>query len=259
MVKKNLMDIVTFSGVRKELLLYLDDGPRSLSEIRECFDTTSPEVSPRIKELIENGLIKFEDRKYHMTPMGKTIVKNFRPFLDTVNVFDQYRDWWNEHDLSSIPEEMRYRIGEIKNYFIIEDDPSDMDRTRAEFINIINRSKNIVGVSCIYVDTLPELCINAIRNNKSISIVITNQIYATIKKDYPEMLSEFLKSENAELYVADDDIKVSQIVSDDCLYITFNIKNGKFDMYSNLVSNDPSSIKWGRDLYEYYRINSIKI
>jgi predicted transcriptional regulator len=253
------MDIVMLSGIRKELLLYLDDGPRSLSEIRERFDITSPEVSPRIKELIENDLIKFEDKKYFMTPMGKTIVKNFRPFLDTVNVFDQNRDWWNEHDLSSIPEEMLYRIGEIKNYFIIEDDPSDMDRTRAEFFNIVNSSKSIVGVSCIFVDILPEFFINAIRNNTSTSIVITKQIYTIIKNDYPDMLSEFLESEKAELYVLDKDIKVSQVVTDNCLYITFNIKIGKFDMYSNLVSNDPSSIKWGRDLYEFYRKKSIKV
>jgi predicted transcriptional regulator len=253
------MDIVTFSGIRKELLLYLDDGPRSLSDIRDRFDITSPEVSPRIKELLENDLIKFEDRKYVMTPMGKTIVNSFRPFMDTVDVFDQNRDWWGEHDLSSIPEEMLNRIGEIKNYFIIEDDPSDMDRTREEFFNIVKGSKNVVGVSCIYVDTLPEFCINAIRNNTSISIVITNQIYDTIKHDYPELLREFIENKNAELFVVDNSIKVSQIVTDKCLYITFNINIGKFDMYSNLVSNDPSSIKWGRDLYEYYRKRSIKV
>jgi predicted transcriptional regulator len=66
LVRKNLMDIVTFSGIRKELLLYLDDGPRSLSEIRDQFDITSPEVSPRIKELLEHNLINFEDKKYRL-------------------------------------------------------------------------------------------------------------------------------------------------------------------------------------------------
>ncbi len=96
MVRKNLMDIVTLSGIRKELLLYLDNGPRSLSEIRECFDITSPEVSPRIKELLEHKLVKFEKKKYHLTPMGKTIVKSFQPFLDTFNVFDQYKDFWDD-------------------------------------------------------------------------------------------------------------------------------------------------------------------
>lgn len=253
------MDIVTLSGIRKELLLYLDEGPRSLSEIRDQFDITSPEVSPRIKELLEHDLIKFENKKYYMTPMGRTIIKNFRPFLETINVFDQYCDWWKEHDLSSIPDEMLYRIGEVINYFIIEDEPSDMDRTRAEFFNIINSSKNIVGVSCIFVDTLPELFINAIRNNGSISIVITNQIYSIIKQDYQDMLTEFLQNDKAELYVLDKDIKISQVVTDDCLFISLKTKNGKFDMYSNLVSNDSSSIKWGRDLYEYYKYMAIKI
>lgn len=204
-------------------------------------------------------MIIYDSKKYHLTPMAKTIVKNFKPFVNTINVFDQYGEWWALHDLSSIPEELLYRIGEINNYFIIEDDPSDTNRTRAEFFNIVNHSKCFFGVSCVFLQTLPELFITAVKNSTPITIVVTDQIYSILKNDYNKEIKQFINNDNAELYVSNDNIKVSHVVSDDCLFFSLCYKNGKFDLQSNLVSNDPSSIKWGKDLFEYYRRRSIKI
>ncbi len=253
------MDIVTLSGVRKELLLYLDEGPRNLSKIREYMDITSPEVSPRIKELIEHNLVHVVDRKYELTPMGKIIVTNFLPFVNTVNVFDQYGDWWETHDLSAIPNEMLYRIGELKNYAIIEDDVSDVNRTRAEFFDIVNRSKNFVGVSCIFLESLPELCITALKNNTPISLIVTDQIYSILKNNHSVEMEAFLNNENAELYVIQEKLNVSHIVTNECLFLSLCYNSGKFDLQSNLVSSDPSSIKWGIDLFESFKRNSSKI
>lgn len=253
------MDIITLSGVRKELLLYLDGGPRSLSDIREYLDITSPEVSPRIKELIEHNLVQSEGKKYQLTPMGKTILKNFHPFLDTINVFEQYPDFWDEHDLTSIPEEFLVRIGEIKNYVIIEDDINDINRTNNEFSNLVKTSKYIFGTSCAFDSSFPETCLTAARNDIPISIILSRNVYDIIIKNYEKQIKEFLKSRKSELYIIDDNIKTSHVVTDTCLLLCLSFKNNKFDMHSNLVSMDTSSIHWGSDLYEFYRKNSKKL
>ncbi len=192
------MDIITLSGVRKELLLYLDEGPRSLSEIREYLDITSPEVSPRIKELIEHNLIQFENKQYKLTSMGRTIVKNFQPFVDIINLFDQNYDYWNEHELSSIPEEMLLRIGEIKNYFIIEDDITDVNRTNKEFFNLTKNSKYVFGVSCAFESNFPEICLTAAKNDIPISIILTKNVYDVAIENYKELVYEFINNEKAE-------------------------------------------------------------
>jgi predicted transcriptional regulator len=252
------MDIVTLSGIRKELLLYLDDGPRSLSEIRDTFDITSPEVSPRIKELLEHNLVKFEDKKYHLTSMGKIIIYNFRPFLNVVNLFDQYPDFWNEHDLTPIPEELLKRIGEIKNFIIIEDDNININRTNIEIFNLFKNSRTVIGVSSVFEDTFPEICLNVARNNIPISIILTKDIYDIIIQNYKEQISEFVGINNAKLLVSEENIKISFLVTDDCLFLSMCFNNGKFDMHSNLVSNDISSINWGKDLFKYYLLKGVK-
>lgn len=259
MAKKNLLDIITLSGIRKELLLYLDDGPRSLSEIREYLNVTSPEVSPRIKELMEYKLVTIDSKKYHLTTMGKTIVSNFRPFLDTVNVFDQFPDFWNNHDLNSIPDNLLKRIGEIKNFMIIEDDNSNINRTNIEIYNVIKSSNFILGITCVFENNFPDICINAARENIPISVILTKSIYDIVINNYKEELTEFISYDNAKLLVCYDEIKISLVVTNDCLLLYMYYNNGKFDMHSNLISNDISSLKWGQDLFNYYLSRSIEV
>ncbi|OPY30169.1 MAG: hypothetical protein A4E28_00415 [Methanocella sp. PtaU1.Bin125] len=259
MVRKSLFDLVTLSGVRRDLLFYLDEGPKSLSDIKEYLNTTSPEVSPRLKELIERNLILFEGKKYHLTPMGKTIITNFRPFFETVSVFEQESDFWNEHDITSIPNELLLRIGEIRNYMLIEDDINDINRTNTEVANLFSNSSNIFGVSCVFESNYPQICLNAARTNVPISIVLSKNIFNYVLDAYKDEIKEFIKSPNAEFYVLDENIKISHVVTDNCMLLTMFYKNNKFDAHTNLVSYDKSSINWGKDLFNYYKLKATKI
>jgi predicted transcriptional regulator len=216
-------------------------------------------VSPRIKELIEHKLVKFEGKKYHLTTRGKVIVSNFRPFVDTINVFDQSPDFWNDHDLTSIPDEFLKRIGEINNFFIVEDDDRNINRTNIEIFNLIKKSKEIFIVSCVFEDNFPIICLNAAMNNIPISIILSKSIFDIMNNNFKDQVNQFISFNNAKLFVSQEDIKVSFIVTDDCLLFSMFYNNGKFDMHSNLISNDISSIIWGKDLFRHFLERSVRI
>jgi predicted transcriptional regulator len=252
------MDIVTLSGIRKELLLYLDDGSRSLSEIRDRFDITSPEVSPRIKELVEHNLVKFEGKKYILTPMGKTIVKNFRPFADTINVFNLYPDFWESHDLTCIPVEFLNRIGEVKNYIIIEDDMDNINKTKFEGIELIMQSKYLLAVSMLYDNDMPDLLLKLLNNNVNVSIIISQNVYDKIFNS-DLSLKKFKEYSNFNVYISNDNIRTAFTVNDFSIFLSLCYINGKFDLHSNCISDEKSAINWGNDLFEYYKNRSIKV
>lgn len=257
MVRKNLMDIVMLSGIRKELLLYLYEGPRSLSEIREQFDITSPEVSPRIKELVLHNLIKFEGKKYYLTPMGKTIVNNLLPFMDTINFFEQYPSYWESHDLTSIPEELLFRVGEIKNYMIIEDDNEDVNKTKIEGIELVMQSKFLLGVSTLYDNDMIQLLTKLFEKRIPISIIVNESVY---NKLFTNNINNKLDIyDDLNVYISHDNIKTAFIVNDFSLFLSLCYLNGKFDLHSNCISNEESAINWGKSLFEYYKKKSIKI
>jgi predicted transcriptional regulator len=202
--------------------------------------------------------VKFEGKKYHLTPMGKTIVYNFRPFVDTINIFDQYPDFWESHDLTSIPEEYLFRIGEIKNYFIMEDDMENVNRTKMEGIDLILNSKYLLAVSMLYDNDMPDLLIKLLNNNVNVSIIVSKNVFDKIILDELS-LNKFKKYDNFNVYISNDNIRTAFTVNDFSLFFSLCYLNGKFDLHSNCISNDESALNWAKGLFEYYKKNAVKI
>jgi predicted transcriptional regulator len=73
------------------------------------------------------------------------------------------------------------------------------------------------------------------------------------------MLMEGLKLSNASLYIFDGDIRFAYIVTDNHFSISFFLKNGLFDSKKDLVSVSPSALKFGEDLFTYYKSRSQKM
>jgi len=46
MKSSGLLSVLTFSEKRKDLLFFIEEEPRTLSQIREYFKVSSPEISP---------------------------------------------------------------------------------------------------------------------------------------------------------------------------------------------------------------------
>jgi len=61
-MESSLIDLVFRSDKRKNLLILLDSGSKSIDEIRDELDVTATSILPQIKKLIDSDLIVQEDR-----------------------------------------------------------------------------------------------------------------------------------------------------------------------------------------------------
>ncbi len=102
----DLLGIISASDKRRNLLILLDSGPKSWEEVKTALGVTSTGMLPQIKILEEEHLITRSGKNYALTPMGKTIVAHTVPLIKTVEVFDTHKKFWEEHDLSVLPEEI---------------------------------------------------------------------------------------------------------------------------------------------------------
>ena len=75
-----------------------------------------------------------------------------------------------------------------------------------------------------------------------------------LEKDYSEELKQYFDN-GGKLY-RHDGIKFTVITTEKALCIGLFLKNGKYDMESGLLSLDESAIKWGFDLFEYFKRRS---
>jgi predicted transcriptional regulator len=92
-----------------------------------------------------------------------------------------------------------------------------------------------------------------------VQLILTKNAFEKIKKEYAEILLSGLQYTNARLWVYKKDLRFSSIITDNFLSLGLFSENEIFDSKRDLVSSDPSSVKWGEDLFAYYMNKSSRV
>ncbi len=79
-----LINTITFSKKRENLLLFLIDGPKTLEDIRNSLNVTSSGMIPQIRKLEEQHLVQQQGKKYLLTDTGMVIAEVFTSFIKTL-------------------------------------------------------------------------------------------------------------------------------------------------------------------------------
>lgn len=258
MKSSGLLSILTFSEKRKDILFLLQENPRTLSEIKDHFDVRSPEILPRLKEMEASNMIIRQEGMYHLTSLGKVSAIYYKPLLDTLTAIETNEGFWREHDLTAIPEIFLNRIQELKECRIVRDEHEHIYDTHKAFVENVLSSTRFLGFSSIFLPSHPPMFLELARRNIPISIIVTPNVFFKIKSEYSVEIEEFLKFKHAGFYVYDN-AKIAFVVTDRFLSLSLFFKNGTYDPRNDLIGFDSSSVKWGEDLFKYYKENSIEI
>jgi predicted transcriptional regulator len=247
----DLLSIVTTSDKRKNLLLLLQSGPRSMDEIRSILKVTTTGMLPQIKILSSHGLVRKVDGSYRLTELGEVITAHLDHLLGTIAVFEQEKRFWKEHDLSGIPLPLRMRIAELGNYRIISSGEEELYESHSEFQEQILRSKRVHGYAPILHPVYPQFFLALAKKGVEISLVLTDSVFARIEKKYGDPLNEGLQYPNATLYVTVENTRLAFIVTDRYFSTGMFFQDGRFDTKLDLTSFDASALAWGEDLFRH--------
>jgi len=252
----DLLSIVTTSEKRKRLLILLEEGPLLWEEIKTQLNVTASGMLPQIKILENEGLIVKEGRQYMLTDIGRIIVYHLKPFDSTLSVIEQQKKFWQDHDCEALPQSLLMRIGEIKNPQILEAGIEESFEPHNQFLDMILRSTSIAGISPIVHPIYPRFFLALAKEGRSVRLILTKKAYGKIKKEFYDMLIEGLKYRNATLLICDDDLRFAFIVTDIYFSMGLFMKSGVFDSTKDIVSNAPSALQFGEDLFSYYQKKS---
>ncbi|MFA4860403.1 helix-turn-helix transcriptional regulator [Methanoregula sp.] len=255
----DLIAVVTTSEKRKRLLILLRDGPRLWNEIQTQLNVTPSGMLPQIKILEDEGLIFKEGKQFHLTDLGRLVVFHLEPFDKTLKVIDQQKKFWQEHDIEAIPQEFFVRIGEIKNPQILEAGIEESFEPHNQFLEMILQSKKVAGLSPIVHPIYPRFFLTLAQEGHDVQLILTKGAYKKVKKEYYDMLLEALQYKNARLSIYEDDVRFAYIVTDIYFSMSLFMKNGIFDSTRDIVSNDPSAIRYGEDLFSHFLKKSLPV
>lgn len=259
MKAKGLLSLLAFSEKRRVILLMLQEEPKTLKEIKDYFNVTSPEILPQIRKLEKGNLIFQEGKKYALTEVGEIITKSFNRLFQTLKIFENNMGFWKEHEIGGIPEEFRIRLYELGDYKIFESTPTEIFKSHEEYIKNLLKSKRIRGVSPALHPEYPKIVTILAERGVDISIVVQRKVFEKLQKEYKEELRRCLSYGNATLRICDEHITIAFTTSDTFLSMRLFLKDGTYDFYKNIISYEISALKLGEDLFNYYEKRSEKV
>jgi len=255
----DLLNIVISSEKRKNLLIFLENESRTWDDIKDALNVTASGMLPQIRILEDKGLVIKKGKMYSLTDLGRLIVHYLRPLDMAVTVIEQQKSFWQDHNIEALPKDLLVRIGELKDPQILETSVEESFEPHNQFLDMILKSAHVAGISPIVHPVYPKFFLGFAKSGRSVNLILTKSAYAKIKKEYFDMLAEGLRYPNARLWICDEDLKFAFIVTDQYFSMGLFMKNGIFDSKRDLVSSDLSAIRWGEDLFSYYRERSHQV
>lgn len=255
-----LLELIFLSEKRKDLILFLNVGPKTIEEIKIYLNSSAVAVLPQLKKLKNDYLVFKTGDFYILSPLGIAVAGKMQAMVSLLNVFDNCYEYWANHAIECIPTSLRNRIGDLENCTFSEPpDRTHLFEPHREFVEKLAISIRINGISSIFHPLYPSLFLSFAKNGADVSLLVTHPVYERIKEEYRTEFREFLNFENAYFYVCNEKIEFSHVVTDRFLSLSLPFSNGIFDHKQDVMCFDPVALQWGEDLFAYYRDRSEKI
>ncbi|MDK2830852.1 MAG: hypothetical protein PWQ75_604 [Methanolobus sp.] len=251
-MKKDLLDIIFASEKRKKVLLILHEETKEMPVILSILDTTRPALLPQMKILKESNLIYQSGDSYELTKIGKIVVDEMKPFLNTIDTLDANSRYLTTHKVSGIPEEFQKRISDIQGCQIVEPNIVNAHELNADHFKIGMASKAIYFVFTFMHPSCPWILQQLADNNIHLEIIFTTDLVDKLIEGWPDEFRHYIAYDNVKFYAYEKEVGISSLtVTDETTLLRLLFNNGEFSN-KQVLSMTPQGRQWGKELFDYY-------
>jgi len=239
---------------RHRILLQLNTEEMTVTSLSDTLNLTKQEVSRHVSRLSNAELTqKRSNGSYHLTPYGKLALKQ----LDGFDFISQYQSYFSFHSLAHLPNEIIYRIGELKGSQYI----NDISVTYYNIEKMIQEAEEYVWlITDHYLSSVFPLYARAhergvrVRTIEAEDWVVPPEInegYANQPKSDIQIIDNarvsgllkegLLKKLGMYLYLSEKEVAIA----------SFPLPDGRFD-YLGFSTEDKQGHKWCEDLFMHY-------
>ncbi len=207
-----------------------------------------------ISKLKSENLLEKRKNKYCLTHRGRFYLKMLRKFGKCLEKFQEISKMFPDH-IVEFPEEFVMRLDELNRLEVVSADNTNVLRPLKVLMDLITQSKEIRAVSPMFYPDYPTIFEKVVEKMRVIELVVTEDVWRLIEvydhiEDLPEKFS---------VYVVDEQPHLAITVSDVFLSMNFYRNSGDFDFLRTLISRSKKALKFGNDLFEFYKDKSEKV
>ena len=241
------------SNIRSKILLSLYENPKKLDELREEIKKPSATILHGLKELETMNLLKKVQKDYKLTSNGFLLTANMIKLIENWNSISKCRSYWDNHDLSDIPDYLFKNIYLLEKGEYISSSTSDLSNAFNNYISLISKAKSLKMILPIYSEHHLKHIVKLLNEDKlkHLEIVISEEILSSLELN-AFFYTTIVENKNVEIKCLKKNLKLYLTFNDEFMSLTLFFNDGHYDDSHMLVSKDKDAIKWASMLYSNY-------
>lgn len=251
-MKHCLLNLILFSGRRKDILLLLKEKPKDIDEIKELLNVNASSIQLHMKKMKDSGLITQKNKMYRLSEIGEIIVENMQPLLSMTELLGENTEYWLSHDLSSIPEFLLERIDELGNCELLEPDTGHLFETPEVIRDSILSSKEVLTFTAYSHPQAPLIYTELAEKGAEIILCMTESVAQRLFLNNRIEAEKLSRAGNSRLFISREPTAIPSLIVTDRL-VAFKLFENNGKLRDQLVlSFEKRAICWGKELFRYY-------
>lgn len=244
------------SEIRLKILSELQKKPKSVKELVKITNITYSSISSNLSKLEEHNHITKSKNKYCINPLSEICFKNLMEFKRSIDLINDYNDFWDKHDIDQLSINSIQNITDLKDSTLIETTPLDIYKTHNTIKGHILETQNLKAIFPYLHPEYPQLIENILKREGSVEIVVPKSMSKEIIHGIDGQTRKNASKEgNFRIYAAKNDLKLYLTICDDAMSLGLFKNDNSFDQNRLLISANEKSQKWARNLFETIKQN----
>jgi predicted transcriptional regulator len=241
--------------MRAKLLLALYRIPKNLDELRSELKKPSATILHGLKELESINLVRKAQKYYELTSNGYLLTTNMVKLIENWFALSKNEAFWDNHDLSDIPDEIIKSIYLLKDAEYVNSTTSDLSIAFNKYIKLISNARKLQIIMPIYSENHFKHMIDLLNNEKidELRLIISEEIYDSICEN--ELFKqELLENEKVIIKITEDNLKIFLTCSEKFMSLTLFFKDGHYDDSQILIGQDENALKWANNIIKKFEV-----
>ena len=241
--------------MRAKLLLALYRIPKNLDELRSELKKPSATILHGLKELESINLVRKAQKSYELTSNGYLLTTNMVKLIENWFALSKNEAFWDNHDLSDIPDEIIKSIYLLKDAEYVNSTTSDLSIAFNKYIKLISNARKLQIIMPIYSENHFKHMIDLLNNEKidELRLIISEEIYDSICEN--ELFKqELLENEKVIIKITEDNLKIFLTCSEKFMSLTLFFKDGHYDDSQILIGKDENALKWANNIIKKFEV-----
>lgn len=243
------------------LLLVLNHGERTRDELKAITGTSSQNIRPALRRLIEDEFVEERPYGYALTPYGSVVAESLRDFVVTTAVVIRFKQFWNTHAMDGLPAIAIDHLCELINGSIRCDSGHRAFSAYTHMMKCIREAESLAIITSVaHPDMMAAIAKKALQG-MPLDVIITPEMEREIDSPRHRPFIRPLEGcRNIRIAVAQVPLKGCIMLSHRCL--NFGLYFADEDLYDSLrFFHDTSDegLGWGERLLHHYRDHSVPL